>query len=97
MLQACALLSDLRMGLQVPRSHGTEMRLGHRCPPAPCTDPDAEGGAMLKETISGSRKVGIQGEWVHFKTCLKAAPHLRRVLGLGVEIEKALGDQSIAT
>ena len=52
---------------------------------------------MLKETISGSRKVGIQGEWVHFKTCLKAAPHLRRVLGLGVEIEKALGDQSIAT
>ena len=51
----------------------------------------------MKETISGSRKVGIQGEWVHFKTCLKAAPHLRRVLGLGVEIEKALGDQSIAT
>ena len=96
MLQACALSSDLRTGQQVPQSHSTKCP-GHLCPPAPRTDPDTEGSTVLKETISGSRKVGIQGEWVHFKTCLKAARHLRRLLGLGVEIEKTLSGKSIAT
>lgn len=97
MLRAHALSSDLRMGRQVPQSHSMEKKLGHLCPAAPCTDPDKEGGTVLQEMISGSRKVGIQGEWVHFKICLKAAPHLCRLLGPGVEIEKALGDKSIAT